>query len=339
MNQNTRPKIAVVGARAVGSVLGGLLARIGEDVILIARKAHVEAINKNGLFIDGILGEFTINMKAAERLTFRPDLVLLTVKTQDVNEACHAIKPYVKGIPIITLQNGVRSDAIVASILGREHVISGIVCFNVRFVQPGKVSYGPEGMLLVGEPFCENKERVEEIRALFHKAIKTKVCNNIHGAHWTKLLTNVMGNSLDAMTGLSLGVCMKHSGLRKIGSLILKEALDVVEKAEIRLEALPEFPVFAFKAVIKSPLFIASGILGLMLGSKRYEDIMTSTLQSIRRGKPTEIDYLNGEVVELAKKIGVATPYNSKVVELVHEIEKTHKFYLPDDLESLFFLL
>jgi 2-dehydropantoate 2-reductase len=338
MNRNTKPKIAVVGAGAVGSVLGGLLVCVGEDVTLIARRAHVEAINRNGLFIDGVSGKLTVNVKAAERLDFRPDLVLLTVKTQDVDATCQAIKSYVQDIPIVLLQNGVRSDEIAASTLGKEYLISGIVCFNARFVKPGNVTHGSEGVLLVGEAFGENGKRVKEIGAILRKAVKTIICDNIHGAHWTKLLMNVMGNSLDAMSGLSLGECMRHSGLRRIGILILREALDVVEKAGIQLKGIPEFPIFAFKIVIKSPLFLASGILGLLMRSKRYEDIITSTLQSIRRGKPTEIDYLNGEIVKLGKKIGVLTPYNSKVVELVHTVEETHEFYSPDVLESLFSL-
>jgi 2-dehydropantoate 2-reductase len=332
IKHNPKPKISVVGAGAIGSVLGGLLARAGEDIILIARKTHVEAINRNGLFVDGVLGKFTIRVKATERLNFRPDIVLLAVKTQDVAEACQAIRPYVEDVPIVTLQNGIRSDEIAASMLGKENIIGGVVLFNARFLEPGHVTYGSEGTLLIGEVFGENGARVEEIRSILNRVIKTEICNNIRGARWTKLLMNVMGNSLDAMTGLSLGACMKHPGLRRTGVLILKEALEVIEKADIELEALPEVPVFAFKTLIKSPLPVASGILGLMMGSKTYADTITSTLQSIRRGRPTEIEYLNGEIVKLGKKVGVATPYNSKVMELVREVEKTHRFYLPDDL-------
>lgn len=336
MNQNTKPKISVVGAGAIGSVLGGLLARAGEDVSLIARQTHVEAINRNGLGVDGVLGKFTIRVKTTETLNFRPDIVLLAVKTQDVAETCQAIRPYVEDVPIVTLQNGIRSDEITASMLGKENIIGGVVLFNAQFLEPGYVTYGSEGALLIGEVFGENGARVEEIRSILNRVIKTEVCNNIRGARWTKLLMNAMGNSLDAMTGLSLGACMKHPGLRRTGVLILKEALKVIEKAEIELKALPEAPVFAFKTLIKAPLPVASRILGLMMGSKTYANTITSTLQSIRRGRPTEIEYLNGEIVKLGQKVGVSTPYNSKVVELVREVEKIHRFYLPDDLVNRF---
>lgn len=335
-NQNIKPKIAVVGAGAIGSVVGGLLARAGEDVTLIARQAHVEAINKNGLFIDGILGEFTVNVKASEKLDFRPDIVLLMVKTQDVKETCKEIKLYVEGVPLVTMQNGVRSDDIAASVLGKENIISCVVFIHSRFLEAGKVTFGLGGALLVGEAYDNNGKRVKEIVSILNKAIKTEIRDNIHGAHWTKLLMNMMGNSLSAITGLSTGEWAKHSGARRIVILMTKEALYVFEKAGIKLESLPGSPVLALKTIIKSPLPIASTILGSMARSKKSADTIPSMLQSILRGKPTEIDYLNGEIVKLGQKMGIPTPYNTKVVELVRGVERTRKFYLPDELKEIF---
>jgi 2-dehydropantoate 2-reductase len=291
MNQIIKPRIAVVGAGAIGSIVGGLLAHAGQDVTLIARRAHVEAINKNGLFVDGILGEFTVSVKAAEKLDFRPDMVLLTVKAQFIHS---------------------------------------------RFLEPGRVTYGLDGALLVGEAYGDNEERVKEIVSILDKAIKTEIRDNIHGAHWTKLLMNIMGNSPGAMTGLRLGEWGQHSGVRRIVLLMLREALYVVEEAGIKLESLPDSPVLALKTIVKSPLPIASAIFGSMTRSRRNADTIPSMLQSILWGKPTEIDYLNGEFVKLGKKMGVSTPYNAKVVELVREVERTHKFYSPDDLEGIF---
>jgi len=336
MNQIVKPKVAVVGAGAIGSVVGGLLARAGQDVTLIARQAHVETINRNGLFVDGILGEFTVNVKAAEKLDFRPDVVLLTVKVQDVKETCREIKPYVKGVPLVTMQNGVRSDEIAASVLGKEDIISCVVFIHSRFLEPGRVTFGLDGALLVGEAYGDNGERIEGITSILNEAIKTEIRDNIHGAHWTKLLMNIMGNSPGAMTGLSLGEWGQHSGVRRIILLMLREALYVVEKAGIKLESLPGSPVLALKTIVKSPLPIASAIFGSMTRSRRNADTIPSMLQSILRGKPTEIDYLNGEIVKLGQKMGISTPYNSKVVELVREVEKTHKFFSPDDLEKIF---
>jgi len=182
-----KPKIAIVGAGAVGSVIGALLARARKDVTLIARQEHIRAIENKGLLLDGALGEFTVNLKAAAELDFRPDLALLTVKTQDLKATCQAIRPYVQGVPVVTLQNGVRSDAIAASCLGQENIVGGVVIFNARFLQPGRVTYSVPGSLLLGQAFAENGKGVQEIRAVLNQALETKICPNIHGAHWTNM--------------------------------------------------------------------------------------------------------------------------------------------------------
>ena len=140
MDANPKPKIVVVGAGAVGSLIGGLLARGGEDVTLIARQSHVEAIHEKGLHIEGVLGKLIIPVKAFETLDFKPDLVLLAVKSQDVETSCRENKDYLQNIPVITLQNGVRSDNIVATLLPKENIISGVVMFNSQFLKPGLIT-------------------------------------------------------------------------------------------------------------------------------------------------------------------------------------------------------
>ncbi|MCD4779816.1 MAG: 2-dehydropantoate 2-reductase [Candidatus Omnitrophica bacterium] len=333
MSQVFKPKIAIVGSGAVGSVIGGLLAREGENATLIARKAHVETINKNGLFIDGILGSFSVHVQAKEELTFRPDLVLLTVKAQDVESVCRQIKPYITDVPVVTLQNGIRSEEMAASLLGEKNIIRGVVLFNAQFLKSGCVTYGEKGSLLLGEAFRQNGRRVADIAGILRRAIKTEVSDNIYGVRWTKLLVRVMVNSLEAMTGLSFKECMRYPGMRRIGMFILREAFEVVEKAGVKLEPLPGLPLTVFKLIIKSPLVIASLALRLRMSST---DTITSTLQSMRRGRPTEINYLNGEIVIQGRAVNISTPYNLKAVELVHAVERTGRFCSPLHLESQF---
>jgi 2-dehydropantoate 2-reductase len=332
----TGARIAIVGAGAIGSVLGALLARAGEDTTLIGRQDHVTAIQKDGLSVDGALGEFTVQIAATERLDFRPDLVLLAVKSQDVRTACQAIRPLAEDAPVVTMQNGIRSDEIVVSILGHRNIIGCVVYFNGRFLEPGHVTYGLAGSLLIGEAFTENGDRVQEIASLLGRAIKVELYDNIQGARWTKLLVNSVGNWMDATTGLSLRVCMEYPLLKRLGALILKEGLSVVEKAGVQLEPLPGFSVAALKTTARAPLPIASAVLGMALGSGRTADAVTSTLQSIRRGKFTEIDYLNGELVKLGQELGIPTPCNARVVELVHRVEEAQCFYTPHEVEEHF---
>lgn len=333
MPEDNKPKIAVVGAGAVGSTVGALMARAGEDVTLIARQPHAEAINTGGLRVAGALGQFTVHPHATHQLAFRPDLVLLTVKTQDVAGACEAIAAHVAGVPLVTLQNGVRADAVAASVLRPEDIVSGIAFFNSQFLEPGKVRYNLKGSLLIGESFTSNGQRVEWIRELLSKGIKTDISADIVAARWTKLLVNCLGNSLEAMTGTSLAQCMQHPSLRRIGAAVLKESLSVTDTARIRLAGLPGLPPFALRLILRSPLPIASSILKLFTGST---NTMTSTLQRLTRNRPTEIEYLNGEIVHLGQQSGVPTPFNDTVVELVHQIERTRRFLSAAELGRQF---
>ncbi|MBU3915685.1 ketopantoate reductase family protein, partial [bacterium] len=318
---NSGEKLAIIGAGAIGSLVGGMLARAGKDVTLIGRKEHMEAVNKNGLSINGVVGEFNVQIKTAEKLDFKPDIVFLAGKTQDVEESCLEIKPLIGDIPIVLMQNGVRSADIAASILGEKNIISCILLLNAQFLEPGIVTCINQKPSIIGEMFDKNGERIKQIQALLNHVSETIISDNIRGAQWTKLFINAMGNSIDAMTGLTLGEYVKYYNIRKIAVQILKEALKVVETATIKLEKLPGIPISAFKTIIKMPTPLAAFILKYAMSSKGNSDIVTSTLQSIRKGKKTEIDYINGEFVKLGMRIGVQTPYNSKVVELIHTIE------------------
>ena len=318
-----------MGAGAIGSVVGGLLARVGEDVTLIARKPHVEAINRDGLFMDGVRGEFTVDVKAAEGLDFRPDIVLLTAKTHDVPTACTEIKPHAQGVPIVAMQNGLQSDEMAALAFGKENTISCVLALYAKYLEPGSVTFGSEGTLVIGNQFGANGEREQEIAGLLSKAMKTEISADIVGAKWTKLLLNIAGNSLTAITGLNAGEFADQFDLCRIAIHIIREALDVVEQGEIELVGWTGFSVADFTSMVKSPLDEAAGHLGPAYG--RNPTLLTSTLQSMLRGKPPEIDYLNGEIVRQGQALGVPTPCNAKAVELVHAVAKTRQFLSPED--------
>jgi ketopantoate reductase len=202
-------RIAIIGAGAIGSSLGGLLRRAGHDVTLVGRSAHVNAIRDRGLHVDGVLGSFTVNVAAAESLGFRPDFAFLTVKTQDVAAAAQANAAVLHDVSIVTFQNGVRSDELVR----------------------------------------------------------------------------------DA------------------------------------LPSLPDMPVLLARLMRLLPIPLAGRVAAAKI--QRMESrwpLLGSTLQSLQRRRPTEIDYLNGEVVRLGEQMGHPTPVNRTIVELVRRVERTGRF-------------
>jgi 2-dehydropantoate 2-reductase len=326
--------IAVIGAGAIGSVVGGLLSKAGEDVTLIGRKSHVDVINQNGLILEGESGRAVIKVKAEENLDFKPDLALLTVKAQDVVSAITKTQPFLSGVLVVTMQNGVQSDDQTAGLFGKDNVISSVVTFNGQFLEPGKASYSipfSKTALLIGEPFGNKGNRLHTLSELLNKAIGTDISEDIYAAHWTKLIWNLQ-TGVPAITGLSYQDSYQYPKVRDLTITLLKEGLEVIRAAGIKTANVPGFPMDPIETMARESLPIASSLLKKIAESLGKVPVLGSTLQSIKRGTSTEVDYLNGEIVKLGKKVGVPTRVNALIVELVHQVEATRKFLTVDEL-------
>jgi 2-dehydropantoate 2-reductase len=327
-------KIAVIGAGAVGSVIGGLLSKAGEDVTLIGRKPHVNAINQNGLVLEGPSGKMVIRVKSADNLDFKPDLALLTVKTQDVESSVRKAQLFLSGAPVVTTQNGVQSDDIVAGVLGKENIISSVVIYNCEFLEPGKALYSKllsKTALLIGEPFGVKGNRLQSLLTLLNKALPTDISEDIRGAHWTKLLWNLL-TAVPAVTGLSYQEGNHYPQIRELNIKLMKEGLEVIRLAGIKAAPVPSFALSLIETMAKMPLSESSSMMKNIIESGGEQHTLGSILQSIKRGKSTEVDYMNGEIVNLGKKNGIPTPVNSLMVKLVHQVETTGKFLTTDQL-------
>jgi 2-dehydropantoate 2-reductase len=320
-------RIAIIGAGAIGSALGALLSRAGRDVTLIGRSAHVDAIRRAGLRVDGALGAFTVTPGAAEALDFRPDFAFLTVKTQDALAVAQANAAFLDGVPVVTFQNGVRSDELVATVLRPQQLISAVVNIHANFLAPGTVTLIYPGPLLVGRPFGPNDADVEAVAAILRDAVQTRVSANIQGAHWFKLIVN-LNNAFPALTNTTFHQIFADARLRQLAVKAMLEGLRVADRAGIQLESLPDTPVALIRLIDWVPLWLAARVAAAKVRRmERRWPLWGSTLQSLRRNRPTEIDYLNGEVVRLGRELGVATPLNAIIVEMVHQVEQTGRFW------------
>jgi len=320
-------RIAVIGAGAIGGSLGALLARSGQDIVLVGRPENVAAIRSGGLHVDGFRGDFTAHVDAQETLDRRPDLVLLAVKTQDVIPALRQNASVLDGVPLVTLQNGLRSDELAASVLTPAQLVSGVVVMSATYLTPGQVTLIDEGNLVIGRPFGPNDDALQRIADVLGKAVNTRISDNIRGAHWTKLMIN-LNNALPAMTNLSVSEAIADDRLSRLAVALIREGLQVADRAGVRLETLPGIRVSSLRLLSKMPIGLAAGRFAAAnrrLWSGQVN--LGSTLQSIRRGRPTEIDYLNGEIVKQGADVGVPAPLNAKVAAMVHNVEHTGRFY------------
>ncbi len=325
-------RIAIIGAGAIGSAVGAALARAGEDVTLIGRPAHLEAIRRDGLRVNGRTGSYVAHLNTAETLDFEPDYAFLTVKTQDVLPALKANLPHLQNAPLVTFQNGVRSDDAAASLLPREQIVSAVVNISATYLEPGAVTVVYPGTLLIGHPFPSGDVPLEPLKALLQHAAPTTISSNVRGAHWLKLLFN-LNNALPAVTNTSLHDLYARPEARELSARVIREGLRTVRAAHIRLESLPEVSVNVFRMVGALPLPLAGRLVAAR--ARRVQGdwpLLGSTLQSLLRGRPTEIDYLNGEIVRLADKLRRPVPLNAELVELVHEVERTRRFLTVEEL-------
>jgi len=330
----TKPKIAVVGAGAIGNLLAAIWTRAEEDVTLVVRPERVEALRASGLSASGLCGEFHVTPKVESEIPPGTEFAVFTMKTQDLAQALRTLKPSLGNATVVTTQNGVRAHEIVLAELGQEPITATLM-LNSSSLEPGTVRYNREGSTMLGAVNPDKATALREMMALFDLVALVFVTKQIEGAMWSKLVVNSLANSLQALTGKSLKECAADPAIVSFGLAQLQESFGVVRAAKIELINMADAPVKFFSQLLRMPGFLSKYILRKNLARGEDKMTITSTLQSILRKQPTEIDYLNGEFVRLGEKINFPTPINRAIVERIKEIEKTGKFLSSKEIATM----
>lgn len=315
-------RIDVVGPGAIGLPLAARLARAGEDVALVAREEQVDAL-AGGIRVATAAGPLDARLVARAQGRRDADLVLLAVKTQDVEEAARRVPPGPGAI--VVLANGLAADKLAARALPGRRVVASVVAFDAILDAPGRATIQREGVLLLP------REAPAEADVL-GRAMRTERREDFEGARWTKLVIN-LGNGLNAATGLPAQQAYRGAGAR-VGARLLAEGLAVADAEGVRLAALPWADPRQLRLLTRLPPRLAGPLLALRVRRTfREAPAVGSTLQSLRRGKRTEVRWLNGWIVERGAALGVPTPANRAVVEAVERAEKGGGFTAAADLE------
>jgi 2-dehydropantoate 2-reductase len=289
-------KVAVVGAGAVGCYYGGMLARAGHDVTLIGRPRHVEAIERQGLRLETQTFDERIRVSASSEgsAVRSAQLVLLCVKSTDTESAAAIIKPHLApDALVLSLQNGVENADRLRAILPQD-VLAAVVYIGTEMAGPGHVRHHGRGELII-----ERSRASDELaQALIAAGVPTDISDNVRGALWAKLILNCAYNALSAITQLPYGRLVKGAGITAVMRDVVDECLAVAKADDVTI------PGDVDAAIRK----IAETVPG------QY----SSTAQDLARGKPSEIDHLNGVIVRRGEALGVATPVNG----LLHAIVK-----------------
>ena len=289
-----------MGAGAVGCYYGGMLARAGHDVVLIARPQHLQAIASAGLRLQTLTFDEQVHLKASldASAVQGADLVLFSVKSSDTEAAGRLIKPFLSADSLVMcLQNGVDNADRLRVVLPQQAVAAAVVYVATEMVGPGHVKHNGRGDLVV-EP---SAAAAGAVQALVAAGVPTEVSYNVRGALWAKLILNCAYNAVSAITQLPYGRTVVGVGVQDLMRDVVAECLAVAEAEGV------QFSSDVHAAVAQ------------LAGSMPSQ--FSSTAQDLTRGKPTEIDYLNGLIVQRGKALGIATPANRVLWALVKLLE------------------
>lgn len=314
-------RVLVLGAGALGGLLGALLREANHDVMLVARPAQVDAIVREGLlFTGGAYGPpRRVPVKAAPRAArgAPPDLVILAVKTQDAESALREHAEGLGASPVVALQNGLAQDAIVTRAVGPARAVAAVVSLDAEHVEPGHVDCARRGTLTIGAAHPEGEAAAEHAARILAQAVRVRRSRNVAGARWMKLLVN-LGNVVPALTGLSFQACAAHPRLSLAHVALLREGLAVADAEGARLARIPWTSPALVRTLASLPDPLARRAYAMrvrmVLGSP---PAFGSTWQSLQRGASVETPWLNGEIVRRGAARKVPTPANAASVDLI----------------------
>lgn len=315
--------VLVVGAGAIGTLVAVRLAAAGHEVVLVARdragalrlEAGLTAVAPDGT-------ETQARMQVVWRpgdLAVRPRLLVLATKCADAAAALAAWLPSLdEEAPVVAMQNGVMGDQLKA--LANERLVECTVSFPATLEAPGRsVQTGPGGLHVGPWPHAAPRDDPKEFKAvarLLADVAPVAGSGNMQGVKWTKLAINSCITSLGVLTGLELGDLLRDERARRAFLAIVEEAHAAGRADGVRFEV-----VNGFRPGLFAARWPGRGALVALI-ARRYRRHRSSSLQSLERGRKTEVDWLNGHIVATARRHGMPAPVNAALVDLIHAIEQ-----------------
>ena len=298
--QATPLQVAVLGAGAVGCFYGGMLARAGHCVTLIGRPQHVQVFETQGLRMQTQTFDETVKVHASTEApaVAGADLVLFAVKSPDTEAAGAQMREHLKpGALVLCLQNGVDNAERLRAVLTGVQVAAAVVYVATEMAGPGHLRHHGRGELVI-EP-SPASERVAQ--ALAAAGVPTEISDNVRGALWAKLILNCAYNALSAVGRIAYGELVQQPGVQDTMRDVVAECRAVAAADGVTLPGDVDAAVRRIAETMPS----------------QY----SSTAQDLMRGKPSEIDHLNGHVVRRGEALGVPTPANRVLWAVVKLVE------------------
>jgi len=304
-------KISVIGSGAMGSLFGGNLAIAGENVVLYdVYREHIDTVNKEGLSIeDAETGKITVVYPQASsdpESVKNSDVLLIFVKSTNTESVANQFKSFAAPHTIVlTLQNGLGNDAILVKHFGIERTAIGVTSQGATFLGPGKIKHAGKGPTHITMA-DGNKTKLQDLAAALGRAgFETYISDEVTSLVWSKLIINVGINALTALLNVKNGQLLEYEDIKQVMADLVKEALIVVKKKGIQL-------------IYDDPLAQVYEV------ARKTASNSSSMLQDFQKNRPTEIDFINGAVVNEAQKLGISVPVNETVTRIVRTLDVLH---------------
>ncbi|NIO04134.1 MAG: 2-dehydropantoate 2-reductase [Proteobacteria bacterium] len=291
-------RIAVFGAGGMGGFFGGVLARGGKDVTLIARGAHLEAIRANGLTVKSqVFGDFTVAVRATDdaREVGPVDLILFCVKTYDLEAAAEQSRPFLgENTLVVPVQNGIEVPGHLARLLGEKHVLGGLTYVGGSIDAPGVVAQrGKTGELIFGELQGGKSPRTERVLSALRQAgLDAILDTDIRRKMWEKFIVICANGGVLALLRQPFGPIFASPEASQLMRGTMEEVYALARSSGIDLPAETVDRLFEFVKKNVNPT------------------AQSSILQDLLAGRRLELEYLNGAAVRLGREFGVSTPFN-----------------------------
>ncbi len=316
------PNVAILGAGSVGCFIGGAWASAGVDVTFIGRRKMSNDVDEYGLTLSDYSGwqarlaPGDVDYRCGPEALENAEIIALTVKSGDTARAADEIARHATaGATVISFQNGVSNvDVLEQGLKGRFEVARGMVPYNVAYLGKGRFHKG-----VAGDLFAEQRSGVRSLaESVDGGPAALKIADDMLALAWGKLLIN-LNNAVNALSGRTLIEELKQRDYRRVFAASMREGLDLLKRADIQPATVGPIAPGTLPRIIGSPDWLFNNVF---LKRWKIDDHARSSMaDDLAAGRKTEVDYINGELVTLAERLGTDAPVNRKIVELVRKAE------------------
>ena len=333
-------RAVLIGAGSIGGTMAVMITEAGYDLDVVAHgEEKARLFREEGFRLTGAFGDKCVKLNAyqsIDALEGKYDVCLIATKYQQMPEAARQMLPHLNDDSlVVSVQNGIVLDML-SEVVGKKRTVGVMIGLGATLKEANLVEVTAGAELIIGMPDGYHPKSLDELAVMLSSVLPTAVDDDIVGRLWSKVIFNSCVNSLAGISGLNVGQTLKYKKARLAFLDIIREGVTVAQKEGYDVPQFNAIPKYQFFAKHNSKLFNAfwGTFFKIALGAKSGS-VRPSTLQSLEKGRKTEIDIMNGYISSEGRKCGVPTPLNDLLTSMIKEIEDGKRIITPDNFEEL----